>query len=417
MAVTLTDRYVQALRADGRRLEVRDAKVPGLVLRVTPTGAKSWSLQFRRKGHNSTLRLTLGTFPETGIARARERARDARRMRDEGGDPIAAKRAQEIREQADGRTFEQLLEEYFELRRGVVSMTEVERELRKDVLPTLGDKHPALISPADIDRVVQTVLRRGAPTSARRIIIAVKALYNFLIFDAPSLAQRYGITTNPAELLGRRRRGAGGLEPPQRQRVLSEQEMASWWKALDASALLPAKRLALKLVLVTAQRPGEVRKSQKSNRLRLDGPEPTWTLLEQETKARRRHIVPLSPLAVALWHKAIELSGESSYVFQNPDPKRSDEPLPGVALPTAQANIFRNHLPEIEPATVHDLRRSAATGMRRIGVAPHVVSQILNHVRPDVTGKHYDFHEGLSERRAALELWAERLNSIGCGNA
>ena len=350
----------------------------------------------------------------TGIAHARERARDARRMRDEGGDPIFVRKAQVLREQAEGRTFEQLIDEYVELRRDVVSMTEVERELRKDAVPALGAKHPALISSADIDRVVQTVLRRGAP--ARRIIVAVKAMYNFLIFDAPSIAQRYGITTNPAEMLGRRRRGAGKLlAPPQRQRVLSEQEIASWWHALDASALLPAKRLALKLVLVTAQRPGEVRKCQKSNHLRLDGPEPAWTFLEQETKARRRHIVPLSPLAVALWHEAIELSGQGKYIFLNPDPERSDEPLPPVALPTAQANLFRNHLPEIEPATVHDLRRSAATGMRRIGVAPHVVSQILNHARPDVTGKHYDFHEGISERRAALELWAERITFIVCG--
>ena len=411
--MTLTDRYVQALRANGKRLEVRDAKVPGLVLRVTPAGAKSWSLQFRRKGHDSTQRLTLGTFPATGIARARERARDARRMRDEGGDPIIARKAQVQREQAEGRTFEQLIDEYVELRRDVVSMTEVERELRKDAVPALGAKHPALISSADIDGVVQTVLRRGAPASARRIIIAVKAMYNFLIFDAPSIAQRYGITTNPAEMLGRRRRGAGKLlAPPQRQRVLSEQEIASWWHALDASALLPAKRHALKLVLVTAQRPGEVRKCQKSNHLRLGGPDPAWTLLEQETKARRRHIVPLSPLAVSLWLEAIELSGAGTYIFANPDPERSDEPLPPVALPTSQANLFRNHLPEIEPATVHDLRRSAATGMRRIGVAPHVVSQILNHARPDVTGKHYDFHEGLCERRAALKLWAERLESI-----
>jgi integrase len=66
----------------------------------------------------------------------------------------------------------------------------------------------------------------------------------------------------------------------------------------------------------------------------------------------------------------------------------------------------------MEPATAHDLRRTAATGMRRIGVAPHVVSQILNHARPDITGRVYDHWEGMPERRVALERWASWVEAI-----
>ena len=177
----------------------------------------------------------------------------------------------------------------------------------------------------------------------------MKALYNFVLFDAPALAQRYGITSNPAERLGRRRKGgANGLAAPRaRQRVLSDDDITAWWHALDASQLLSAKRLALKLVLVTGQRPGEIRRCRKNGGLRLDGLEPTWTLLEQETKSRRRHVVPLSRLAVHLWREALAMSDDSPFVFA--DPERSGEPISAVALPNAQANLFRIHLTELEP--------------------------------------------------------------------
>ena len=413
MAVMLTDKFVQGLHAEGKRREVRDAKVPGLVLRVTPAGAKTWSVQWRPKGDSGTQRLTLGKYSsKTGIAWARDRALEAIRTRAEGGDPIVVERQRRLDEERNGLTFSHLLDEYLERRIGIISMEEVARELRKDAEPEIGRKRPAEVTPADIDAIVHAILKRGAPSSARRMIIHIKALYNFALFEAPMLAQRYGITSNPAGMLGRRRRGAGNVlaTPRARQRVLDDDEIALWWRMLDTSGLLPAKRLALKLVLVTAQRPGEVRKCQKHGGLQLDSASPTWTLMEHETKSRRRHVVPLSPLAVELWREAIALSGKSAYVFG--DPERPSEPISAVGLPNAQANLFRIHLPDHEAATVHDLRRSAATGMRRLGVAPHVVSQILNHTRSDVTGKHYDFHEGLPERRVALERWAGRLCQI-----
>jgi integrase len=78
----------------------------------------------------------------------------------------------------------------------------------------------------------------------------------------------------------------------------------------------------------------------------------------------------------------------------------------------AMSALFRNHLPHLERATPHDLRRTAATGMRRIGIAPDVVSLLLNHTRRDVTGRHYDHHQALPERREALNRWAAHVEEI-----
>jgi integrase len=412
MAVeALTDKRIQGLRTDGKRIEIRDAKVRNLILRVTPAGVKSWSVQFRVKGRAGTQRQTLGTYPAIGIAAARLRALDVIKKLAEGRDPIGEAKAQAAAAARDGLTFSNLLDEYLERRRNVVSMPEIERELRKDAMPLLGDKRPADITAADIDDIIQAIVARGSPVMGRRMIMAIKALYNYVIFDAPSLAARYGITANPAALLGRRRRGSKSAiaASKPRQRLLSDDEIAAWWAAVDSSKMVQARRIALKLILVTSQRPGEVRQCRKAG-LRLDGPEPLWTLTADETKAGRRHVVPLSDLAVRLFKEAIALSSDADLIF--PDPERRSEAIANVTLPTAQANLFRNHLETMEPATAHDLRRTAATGMRRIGVAPHVVSQILNHARPDITGRVYDHWEGMPERRVALERWASWVEAI-----
>src|SRR5262249_3429049 len=88
-----------------------------------------------------------------------------------------------------------------------------------------------------------------------------------------------------------------------------------------------------------------------------------------------------------------------------------------VVLPSAQANLFRKVLTKMDPATGHDLRRSAATGMRRIGVQPHVVSLVLNHTRQDVTGRHYDRYDGFDEKLDALTRWGAHLERLVCSGS
>ena len=140
-----------------------------------------------------------------------------------------------------------------------------------------------------------------------------------------------------------------------------------------------------------AQRPGEVRRLARGQ-LALDCDEPIWTIPESIAKNGRRHSVPLSELAVRLLRAALVTNTKAELIFPAPD----GAPLKKVMLPTAMAALFRSHLPHLQPATPHDLRRTAATGMRRIGIPPEIVALILNHVRQDVTGRHYDHHQGLA---------------------
>ena len=245
---------------------------------------------------------------------------------------------------------------------------------------------------------------------ARRLITHMKAMYNYCLLDAPRLSEKYGLKLNPAEHLGRRRRGGAAryVSPAPRNRVLNDSEIVSWWRALDASEMRPDVKLILALVLVTAQRPGEVRQLAKEQ-LAIDCAEPTWTIPAHIAKNRRLHVVPLSNLALQILEAALARNSRSDLVFPSSDSK---SPIKKVALPMAMSVLFRNRLPDLIPATPHDLRRAAATGMRGIGVPPDIVSLILNHTRQDVTGKHYDHHQAFPERRHALNRWAAHLDGL-----
>jgi integrase len=196
-----------------------------------------------------------------------------------------------------------------------------------------------------------------------------------------------------------------------RERVLDDAEIGAWWRALEASVMRADTKLMLLLVLVTGQRPGEIRQLARGQ-ISLDSVEPAWTIPERIAKNGRRHVVPLSELAVRLLRTALIINPRGDLVFPASE---AEVPVKKVALPMAMAVLFRKHLPGQPPATPHDLRRTAATGMRRIGVAPDVVSLILNHTRQDVTGRHYDHHQALPERRDALNRWSAHLERAWCG--
>jgi integrase len=332
---------------------------------------------------------------------------------DQGGDPFLH-RVDAIKDFERSRlTLADLVVDYLSDRRALHSVAEIERELRKDLLPELGNKRPSEITAGEIDQIASAVLDRGSPAMARRLITHVKALYNYCLFDAPRLAEKYGLKLNPAEHLGRRRRGTAARFtcPAPRNRVLDDCEILAWWRALDASLMNLGTKRMLQLVLVTAQRPGEVRWLAREQ-LSLDTAEPAWTIPEHIAKNGRRHIVPLSGLAVALLRAALANGQRCNLVFPSPT---NETPVEKTALPMAMSALFRNHLPDLKPATPHDLRRTAATGMRRIGVSPDIVSLILNHTRQDVTSRHYDHHQALPERRVALSRWGAHLRELARG--
>ena len=413
-----TDKSVRAaaFAGFGNETEYRFTNLEGLVLCVLAGGKKTWKFHYsiQHDGKRQKRKVKLGTYDAMSIAQARDVADAmAKRVRREG-DIVGIDRANHARRAQPGLTFGDLLNAYVLERKDLARIGEIERELRKDAIPALGNKRPGDVTSADIDIIGRRILARGAAAMASRFVMHLKALYNFILLDRPSLAEQYGVTGNPAATLGRRRRGSnqrerGYAKPRPRDRFLTKTEIALWWRALNESEIRASTQLMLKLVLVTAQRPGEVRRARHVD-LYLEGREPHWLIPEEHSKNGRKHLVPLSPLAVGLFKQALEKSASEWLLF--PSTKDVNEPIKNVVLPSAQAHLFRNSLTDIPPATVHDLRRSAATGMRRLGVLPHDVSRILNHAPQGVTGKVYDHYDGCKEKRDALLRWGSYLGRL-----
>lgn len=419
-SLPFTDKSVKAAvyLGVGLATEYRIEGNPGLVLVVRKPNQKEfssrgWRFHYstQRDGRQVKRRVPLGEYPSVSLAAARRKSAELMERVKREGDVVSLERANKQASERAGLTFSNLLSEYLAERAELAVIDELTRELRKDVEPALGPKRPREITASDIDTIGRAILARGAPAMASRMVMHLKALFNFIILDRPSIAEKYGVTANPAAMLGRRRRGATGgyAKAKARERALNDSEIAELWRAISASAMRRDTQLGLKLVLCTAQRPGEVRKARLED-LNLNARPPYWLIPAEISKNRRAHCVPLSPLAVALFKEALTLSPSSELVF--PDVENEGASIGKAVWPTALANLFRNSLKHAEPCTVHDLRRTAATGMRRLGVSRDDVGMVLNHTPKGVTGEVYDRHDGLDEKRAALAAWSKHVDRL-----
>ena len=364
MKLTTNQEVRSASNDTGSLNEFTISKADGLVLQVMPrrkdgSCTKKWAFKYKRSGKRR--RIPLGIYPETTLEAARKAARALASQVDKGQAPRLERRS---------GTFSELLSEYLHAQRHIGLMKERERELRKDAVPVLGDMRPGEITSADIDRVLNPVLERSS-VMAHKVAVSLKAIFNYALYDAPDLAERYNITTNPAAMFGRKRRGTKGrirANPP-RQRYLSDEEISAWWHTLACCNMAPLTKIGLRLVLATGQRPGEVRKAKRDD---INIESSTW--LNRNTKSGEDNLVYLPEPVRELFAEAMALS-RNQYIF--PDKYNPGEPVSNVAWPSAQRHMFDKWIDGMERAHVHDLRRTCATGMGRLSAPLPPVNVVL----------------------------------------
>ena|SRR5688572_9497839 len=369
----LTARTVQSLKpTPGKRAEHFDHQVPGLALRVTPTGAKSWTVLYRHRGR--LRRLTLGTLDVLGLAKARERARSALADARDGGDPAAEKQHAKKAE-----TVSELVTNYLEkyAKRRKRSWKEDARILKAYVTPKWQHRAIADITRRDVRTLLDDLAER-APVMANRVLSCVRKMLNFAI-------DQELIEHNPAARIAR-----PGAEQS-RDRVLTDDEIRQVWREFDALELQMGAYF--KLRLVTAQRGVEVRSMQWSG-VDLEGG--WWTIPASVAKNTMGHRVPLSPTALDIL-RSLPVGEGDAYVLAGARGHRQQS----EAAATFTLANFRGH----------DLRRTAASLMAGGGVSRLVISRVLNHVEKGVTAV-YDRHSYDAENRAALAWWDAKLAAI-----
>jgi integrase len=231
-----------------------------------------------------------------------------------------------------------------------------------------------------------------APIAANRLLELLVRLFNFAI-------DRELLDANPCARVQK----PGGRESS-RDRVLSPDEIRELWNALDRQWFTEQTAAALRLILVTAQRPGEVVSIRRED---LDLSEGWWTIPAERAKNGLAHRVPLNGRA----RETLEsLPDVSPWVF--PSPGR-DQHIHRDALAIAIRRARQRHTDplKIEDFSPHDLRRTAASHMASVGVERFVIGKLLNHVEPGVT-KVYDRHSYDAEKKKAMDKWARMLSSI-----
>ncbi len=329
----------------------------GLYLRVRASGSKSWVV--RRKRHGKTEVITLGRYPALSLSQAREKARNL----DGNANPGVI-------------TFGELLDEWYadQIEQQYKRPKQVRLYLEK-VSPSLRSEKLRDLSRAEVRRFLKRYATDSGPVTGNRLLAILK--------QACTYAVEVGyLSASP--IAGLSRKYVGGEEKP-RERVLSNDEIVLLLNTESKHSPL------LRFLLLTAQRIGEAQNAHWSD---IDGDR--WNI--PETKSGRAHWYALSCPAREL----LEIL-----------PTDRDKVFGRTTNTGVQAWLRRWCDREgIAPAfTPHDLRRTAATRMNELGVAPHVVEKILNHKLAGVMAV-YNKAEYESERIEAMQLWAAELDRI-----
>jgi integrase len=413
------DKSISAARFEGhgREVEFRIEGNRGLVLVVTAPNAKGvssriWRVYYSHSaaGRRTIRKVRLGPYPAVGLARARKRAIEISDMVAKGADPVGEEREKWKRAKQTDLLFQDLVAEYLADQRVAMikSVDEIERAVTANALPQLGARRPAEITDIDIEKVVDAVFERGSPAMARHLLTYLRGIFNFALRGSPQLRAKYGLVENPTDTVGRGRRGKPGKygRPKVDERFLDDTEIVHFWRALEDGHIDMRTKLLLQLLLLTGQRPSEVRCAEALE-VKLAGPEPRWDLPAHRTKNGETHVVPLVPATVALFEKARAMSDRSRYIFSSNETE--DGILGEYTARQAILRLFEQGKLTGRRFKPKDLRTTVKTGMARLGVPREVRDVVQNHKPQGIGDKAYNMHDYLPELRRALQLWADHV--------
>jgi integrase len=414
----LTDSTIKAAKCPpGKdRIELADGSCPGLYLRVTKNGVKTFAFKYWSPILAKTVTLALGQYDDITLADAKRKVGDHRKEIARDEDPRARKRAERRKAaNAEELSFDQLADQYIEqyAKPNKDSWKNDQHYLKRP--RAAWGRLPAATVTDDMAAELLDEIAESAPVSANRTQSVLHKMFSWAKQPGRKLVQ-----VNPIADLDRR----GGKEQS-RDRVLTDDEVRTFWWGLDHPDL-PADRevaLALKTILTTMVRPYQAALMERAELIGIGDEEAQYCMPRHRVKKRREVIVPLSDLAVEVIKEAIS-DDDQTVVFPS---KFSDGDVPIARASLSQALAGKKNGKKVgdktedragiraflglEHFTAHDLRRTAATIARRAGAPRPNVKALLDHVNGDVTDV-YDKYDMLKEKRQVVDLLACELRRI-----
>jgi len=356
-------------------------------------------------------RVTLGRYPRMSLADAGVAYAEAQRKVANGIDPGASE-VEQRRRLREAPTIRELGLEYIErhCKPNKRSWEEDLRVLNHDVLPAWGARKASSVTRTDVNALLDDIATR-APIQANRTFAFVRSMFRFAeTRDYVVASPCHGVRARTKERT--------------RDRVLEPDEIASLWLAVEQPGITETLRLAIRFLLLTAQRIGEVTKAEWSE---IDFKQSVWVQPATKVKNGKPHRVPLSVQAVAILRRArqiaVERQGriaeqrgdalglEPRWVFLS---TRGDRPITTRSLDRALRRFrIKGSVPDFRP---HDLRRTAATHLTRLGVDRLTVQKLLNHSDRSVVAI-YDRYDREEEKREALKVWGREVAKLTTSKA
>jgi integrase len=397
VAKELTALAIEKMKPGPARREIPDGRVGGLYFIVQPNGKRSWAVRFRLGGR--PCKFTIGKYPAIDLKTARERAGVAKDRAVEGKDPAAERKAAKAAAEIPANDLveavaSRFLSQYVKRNLKPATFSEVERILNKEIIPAWRGRRLSEIRRPDIHDLLDSIVDRGAPVTANRALSWLRRMCSWGI--ECSL-----IEVNPCT----------GIKAPAcetaRDRILTDAELKAVWQAADEQEQ-PYEQF-VKILILSGQRRSEVAEMRWSE---IDLAAKLWTLPKERAKNRRQHDIPLSDSAAALL-RGLPRIGDSDFIFT----------LSGHR-PICCYHLVKNRIDALlvddMPAWVfHDLRRTFASGLARLGVNLPVIEKLLNHVSGSFAGivGVYQRHAFADEKRGAMQTWARHVDSIVRGAA
>jgi integrase len=388
----LKDGIRKALRA-GKPQKVFDAK--GLYLLVSPPSSPGWRLKFYFPANKERL-MSLGTYPEITLKRARQKRDEARSLIAEGVDPSVVKKAQKV---SQANTFGAIADEWLELQRKKFSpktMEKAEWTFRDLLKPFLGSRPITAITSPEVLAVLRRLESRGKHETAHRTKQRASQVFRYAV--ATGRAER-----DPTQDL------RGALAPvvvTNHAAITDPKQVGELLRAIDAYSGQPTTEAALKLAPLLFVRPGELRAAEWSE---FDLTAAEWRIPAPRMKMRELHIVPLSRQAVAILEKLEPVTGPDGLVF--PSLTDRNRPISENSLTTALRRMGYSG----DQMTWHGFRTIASTLLNEQGWNPDLIELQLAHKDQNDVRDAYNRAQRLPERRKMMQAWADYLDGLKAG--
>jgi integrase len=377
----LTDKAVKAAQPKEKIYRIFDGE--GLYLEVHPNGSKYWRFKYHFGKED---RLAFGVYPKVTLADARRKRTEAHEALNQGRNPRHASAGGDA-------LFETVALKWYNSRKGGWEesyATTVLTRLQKDVFPRTRGKLISEMVAKDVLNIISPINERGAPVKAKRILALINSIFSFAIISigemrySPAIGLHVTIDTKPVK----------------HNPHLTERELPEFLKRLDGFTGDRITQLAMKFLLITMTRTGEVRLAVPEE---INFKKAVWEIPPERMKMRRPHWVPLPKQAMAILEEALSYGGD--YIF--PSMIRKGRPLSENTILYAIYDMgYRGKL------TGHGLRGTASTILNERGFNTLHIERQLAHVDSNKIRGAYNHAEYLNERRALLQRWADLLDDL-----